>query len=235
MSHNLPSRPHGDIRVQRTRQRLRAAILELADRDGYEAITIGDIAALAEVNRATFYRHYEDKEDLAVDVLVQVAAETGRMAPILGGSAPVDLDSRIESGERLFEHFARHHRLYRPLLGYSRNRRFMMRVRGLLVPLVRARIDAATDGAWSPREWPPTSESSTPREAPMPPELVPVFAVELLLGVVAWWLERGVPYPPRLMASWFIQFLFPGYFGVVGLEHLLPGGPQTEGPPPHET
>jgi AcrR family transcriptional regulator len=40
--------------------------IELAAERGFDAITVGDIARRAGVNRATFYRHYQDKYDLAV-------------------------------------------------------------------------------------------------------------------------------------------------------------------------
>jgi AcrR family transcriptional regulator len=59
---------HGqtDPRVRRTHELLQEALIELAAERGFDAITVGDIARRAGVNRATFYRHYQDKYDLAV-------------------------------------------------------------------------------------------------------------------------------------------------------------------------
>jgi AcrR family transcriptional regulator len=45
---------------------LQEALIELAAERGFDAIAVGDIARRAGVNRATFYRHYQDKYDLAV-------------------------------------------------------------------------------------------------------------------------------------------------------------------------
>lgn len=215
MSRRQPAGRAGDLRVQRTRRDLRNALVRLADEQSFDAVTVGQIAALAMVNRASFYRHYEDKEDLAVDVLAQKLIELARAEPSQGPGASVDNDLRRESGTQLFTHFAQHRRLYQPLLGYPRNRRFMIRVRELLSTQINERI----------RSVDPIAD-----EARMPSEVVAAFTVESLLGVIAWWLDRGVPYPPQQMATWFTLFVDHGYFNVLGLDHLTPDRP-GERPP----
>ena len=50
-----------DPRVKRTRQLLQRALMELVQEKSVDSITVQDIAARAEVNRATFYAHFEDK------------------------------------------------------------------------------------------------------------------------------------------------------------------------------
>ena len=56
----------GDRRVQRTQQLLRAALLSLIEEKGFEALTVQDIIDRANVGRATFYAHSDNKEDLLV-------------------------------------------------------------------------------------------------------------------------------------------------------------------------
>ncbi len=53
-----------DPRVKRTRKLINQAFFDLMNEKGFQTITIQDIADRAEVNRATFYAHYEDKYDL---------------------------------------------------------------------------------------------------------------------------------------------------------------------------
>jgi AcrR family transcriptional regulator len=50
-----------DPRVKRTRQLLQQALNSLIQEQEFQSITVLDIAARAEVNRATFYAHFEDK------------------------------------------------------------------------------------------------------------------------------------------------------------------------------
>lgn len=53
-----------DRRIQRTRDLLQKALMDLMRQRGYEAITIQDIADRANVSRTTFYVHYTSKDDL---------------------------------------------------------------------------------------------------------------------------------------------------------------------------
>jgi AcrR family transcriptional regulator len=50
-----------DPRIRRTRQALQTALRDLMQRKGFEEISVQDITDLADVNRATFYDHYNDK------------------------------------------------------------------------------------------------------------------------------------------------------------------------------
>lgn len=53
-----------DPRVRRTRQLLEDALVSLLQEKPYSEITVKEIATRATVNRATFYAHFIDKEDL---------------------------------------------------------------------------------------------------------------------------------------------------------------------------
>ena len=93
-----------DRRIQRTRQSLRTALLELIKEKGYDAISIEEITERANVGRATFYLHYKDKEDLLLeDFLVSpwcLAVEwPEKIAPWLPRDA-WGIELGITSGER---------------------------------------------------------------------------------------------------------------------------------------
>jgi AcrR family transcriptional regulator len=91
-----------DRRVMRTRRQLRAALLELISEQGYDAVTVQDITDRANLGRATFYIHYQDKHDLFAQSLTelfdQLAAPTD--APVLA----------------VFQHISLHRELYRVVL-----------------------------------------------------------------------------------------------------------------------
>jgi AcrR family transcriptional regulator len=53
-----------DRRVQRTQQLLEAALLSLIKEKEFDAISVQEIIDRANVGRATFYAHYDNKEDL---------------------------------------------------------------------------------------------------------------------------------------------------------------------------
>ncbi|MFI5987068.1 TetR/AcrR family transcriptional regulator [Streptomyces sp. NPDC051555] len=68
-------RPVGDPRTARTRERLHAALLaECAERPLRE-ISVAMLVRRAGVARATFYLHYTDAQDLAVDACAETVRE----------------------------------------------------------------------------------------------------------------------------------------------------------------
>lgn len=56
-------------RQNRTRKHLKQAFIELIKEKGYHAVTVKDIVDKASYNRSTFYVHYQDKIELADDLL----------------------------------------------------------------------------------------------------------------------------------------------------------------------
>jgi AcrR family transcriptional regulator len=63
-----------DRRVQRTRELLKNALMQLIDEKGYDAITVQDVVERANVGRTTFYSHYESKDDLLLDHYTEFAS-----------------------------------------------------------------------------------------------------------------------------------------------------------------
>lgn len=53
-----------DRRIQRTRELLQKALVELISERNYDTITIQDIIDRANVGRTTFYKHYNSKDEL---------------------------------------------------------------------------------------------------------------------------------------------------------------------------
>src|SRR5512146_975070 len=67
-----------DRRVQRTRQALREALLSLMKEKNYNAITVEEITAHANLGRTTFYLHYQDKEALLLEKFADLIHELVR-------------------------------------------------------------------------------------------------------------------------------------------------------------
>jgi AcrR family transcriptional regulator len=78
----MRKRQNPDRRVQRTRQALMAAFIELVLTRGYEALTAGDISRKANVGRSTFYLHYASKEVMLAE---SMRNPSSKMAACVGG------------------------------------------------------------------------------------------------------------------------------------------------------
>jgi len=89
-----PAAPGGGLRERkkaRTRASLREHALRLFREQGYQATTVEQIAAAAEVSPSTFFRYFPTKEDLVLqdDMDVRMIAAFERQPPGLGAIAAV--------------------------------------------------------------------------------------------------------------------------------------------------
>ena len=76
-----------DGRVRYTKMRIRSAFYELLQKTEYEKITVTSICDLAEINRATFYKHYLDVPDLVDKLQDDAVNELGsRLSQAKGDS-----------------------------------------------------------------------------------------------------------------------------------------------------
>jgi len=61
-----------DRRVRKTKQQIRRAFVELVEEIGLNSITVSNLAEQADINRGTFYLHYENIEDLVDNLQVDI-------------------------------------------------------------------------------------------------------------------------------------------------------------------
>ena len=54
-----------DLRSIKTKKSIKESFIELVEIKGYNKVSVSDIVNKAQINRNTFYLHYQDKEDLA--------------------------------------------------------------------------------------------------------------------------------------------------------------------------
>ncbi len=86
-----PTQKRIDPRIQRTRQLLQQALVELVAEKGFQAITVQDITHRARINRATFYAHFVDKFDLLEYNMREMFREAVRQK--LADDAPFSLEN----------------------------------------------------------------------------------------------------------------------------------------------
>lgn len=84
--------PKVDRRVERTQRLLSEALLSLIRERGYEALSVQDIIDRANVGRATFYAHFDNKEDLLVSRLdgLRSTLQARQRQAVLSASRPED-------------------------------------------------------------------------------------------------------------------------------------------------
>ena len=157
-----------DTRKLRSRMALRAAMLELLAEKAFDQILITEIAQRAGVGYATFFRHYQTKDD----VLAEIAAD--QIRSLLEMSIPVTLRAGThESCRALCQYVHERRALWRPLLT------------GGAAASVRAEFVRQA------RQWAGDGRHARPG---VPVDLGTVCAAGSTIDALAWWLERGEAY-----------------------------------------
>jgi AcrR family transcriptional regulator len=194
-----------DRRVRRSRRLLADALLELIVEKGYEAVTVQEIADRADLNRATFYLHFDGKEDLLVagleerfDELVATMNQVAAGEPVWENPAHDLL---------LFRHVAENAAVYKALIGDRGLGWVMHRVIGYIAREVE-------------RELAQDVSLGMGVNAPLP--VIAHFTAGALFGLISWWLANDLPYSPEEMARIADRLCVHGVIGVLDKEAERP-------------
>ncbi len=195
-----------DLRVRRTHALLKKALLDLCEEKGFKAITIGDIAERAMVNRVTFYRHYRDKYELARavfdDAIEEMDREMGPTRHTLKQIKERELAGPPLPFAHFFEHIAANSRLYTLMMGSDGDPWFTAHMREHLASMAEKRFMAREKlRLASPRDLPPG----------MPRKVLVSIVSASMVGIISWWLEGGMKYSPAQVSTWTRHVLFKGF------------------------
>jgi AcrR family transcriptional regulator len=182
-----------DLRVRRTRKLLQKALLEAASEKGFAHVTVSDITERAMVNRATFYRHYEDKYAL----LTHYIEELSKMIESDEGETDLGIQPIQPQGTpppglvKLLRHIQSNADFYRVMLGRQGDPTFCAQTFRNYIEQGYRRILSGHA---------PQSDPSRP-----PIDLTVSYILQAGMGAIVWWLESAQPCTPEQMAVWLYQ------------------------------
>ena len=193
-----------DPRVRRTRQLLRKALIELLQDKGYYDVTVKDITERATLNRATFYLHYRDKEDLLAKGFEEIWAELTQQNPLpIVQDGTLALEGTKTTIWNDFEHLNENAEFYRVMLGTQGVPEFVHRMQDHVYKSTSARLRSVLGGL---------------PVRPVPVEIVLQFIASAYVGIMEWWLENDRPYTPEQMADFLVSLYSTSPFQAMGLE-----------------
>lgn len=178
-----------DKRAAKTRNALVEAMVELVREKGFDALKLGEILAAAGVGRSTFYGHYEGKDAFLV-------------------TSFVDMIARIEKAE--VEHFGMDAVALLPAASLLHH---VADYRDFAVKLAQSAAFDATMAAGEEklravalqrlsRKCPSMSAEARGRTA--------VFVASAFIGIVRWWIKRGVDGDWRELETQFTRMVDAG-------------------------
>lgn len=163
-----------DRRVQRTQQLLRKSLFSLIQEKGFEGLSVQDILDRANVGRATFYTHFDNKEDLLLsgfDALKKSLRELQREAR----SSRTSFDGQAFVFSRdLIAHVNEYRDLFKAMTGKQSGAVVQNVFRKLVIDLVRDDLKAMAKEI---------EERKATNDA------VVEFIAGGLMGILFWWLE----------------------------------------------
>jgi len=172
-----------DPRIKRTKKMFKEALISLIQ-ENYDKskLTVQTIADRAELNRATFYLHYHDIDDLMEQMIDEVLDELNKTM-----ESPTEENQSIKKEypaprARLIsflEHFYQNTGLYTVML---ENKDFRKRVFSILLEIITF---------WA------EYRIAKGRSFQVSNEII----ASSTLGIISWWLQEGTPYSPNYLAN----------------------------------
>lgn len=167
-----------DRRIRRTRHALRSALVDLVLEKGFRPLTVEEIIERADVARATFYAHYQDKEDLLVGIVRDLTNDRERVLPAVEQAQAegfTGLPVRY-----VFQHAEQEKPLYQIVLRGEGDGRALREFNAILCERVEHVFRQRAEHL-----------GAAPR---VPLDVIARAWTGELLGVLTWWLENDTGY-----------------------------------------
>lgn len=184
-----------DRRIRRTRRQLHSALHRLIKTHPYHTITVSHIVEEADISRATFYLHYDDKDQLLIGSLESLSQK------LIDSLQSEDLpDTSLENlANLIFAHVAQQRPLYQALQTSYTAAFVLQHQIAPLLDIVKNRLtsiapQAATDPLWLDR--------------------VAHQLIGMLYGQILWWLKQDPPPDVDEMARQFDDLTMTGLHDI---------------------
>ena len=171
-----------DRRVQRSRDALRGALMELMVELGWDAIEVQMLCERANVGRSTFYQHYPSKE-----ALLQASFSDLREGLMTGTATSAEADGDMPFLPGLLAHVHDAQAVFRALLGRRSGHYVQDRFKEMLIEL----FENAPSVSRPPR-WRQSARSH--------------YLAGALFELLVWWLGSKQPQGPTEIDALFRQW-----------------------------
>lgn len=197
-----------DARVIRTKEAIRHALMELIEEKGFEAITVKDITTKAEINRGTFYVHYDDKHDLMAECQTEIMQGMSQIAKQNLQNVMTKLSNDTKGPKpspaiTIFEYLNENKVMMKALLGPKGDISFQTGLRDFL---------------WKTLFEDKEHSFLKKENLLVPEEYLASYIASAHIGVIQQWLENGGKESPKEMAQILSSINIHGPFVAAGLK-----------------
>ena len=193
-----------DLRVKRTRKLISQAFFTLLRKKKFEKISIQEIADSAMINRATFYAHYADKQDLYDSLIDQfLASFTG----ILDEQNLVDGNNvHVKEIETVLNRFYEFVRDNPEIAQMITDRAHDQRLKNRFLEILSERYTELFEKL-EVRE----------KDVVVPNDFVISYISSILVGTLDWWVSTSTQMSAQDFAHLIIKLISNGHLTVLGV------------------
>ncbi|MHC5226705.1 TetR/AcrR family transcriptional regulator [Enterococcus sp. LJL99] len=194
-----------DLRIQRTNKMILEAFFKLVEEKGYDSVTIQDIADEAMINRATFYAHFKDKQDL-YEKIFDLAVEAF--------TSVLDLEQLV-IGRRIkvkqIEFI-----LTQIYINIHKNKKFFLTIMdGSSNELLRKKLASIIYEKYKDIF---LKLRITENDIEVPMDFIIEYMTSIFVGTLHWWITSDTDMAPNDLARLVIKLVGNGHLTVLGIE-----------------
>jgi len=167
-----------DLRIVKTHRQLWEAMVGLVVEKGYDRISVNAICTRAMINRSTFYRHFEDKQDLLLRKTDEILFE---MAESAKSPSQVVEETDYSEYTAFLKFIAGHREFFVVMLGPGGMQLFTDRIYSYLYDVTVDRLHQLPLRFDDP---------------PVPVELLCHYVAGAHLSLIRWWVVNDLPCTP---------------------------------------
>lgn len=194
-----------DLRTKRTRKMILEALINLVEEKGYERVTVSDIANQAMINRATFYAHFKDKQDV-YDYIFKEAVEQFMMvlAPAqLGRTNQLQLHAIEQIITHIFEKTQENRVFFKTVLNAHGNEQLRKQISQILRSTYANIFDQVEI-----RE----------KDFIVPIDFIIEYMSSTFMTSLHWWINQEISFSPKQMAQLIIKLVGSNHLKVLGIQ-----------------
>ncbi len=179
-----------DRRVIKSKQALKDALLNLMNKTEFKDITITDIVQTANLNRGTFYKHYEMKEHIFDEIIDDVLSDLieSYRDPYKGVEI-FELNKLLPSGIKLFDHVEKHKEFYILILQSNKLAGFQHKICAVLKELALKDL------------------FDSQMESSINPEINASYQAYAIFGMIVEWVSSEFKYSSNYMANQLFELI----------------------------
>ncbi|MFJ7830642.1 TetR/AcrR family transcriptional regulator [Peribacillus sp. NPDC046944] len=181
---------------RKTKQLIQTSFIHILEEKSFDSITVGDITKTAQINRGTFYLHYQDKFDLLDRIEQQLFEDLGNHIDEL--QSRYSSTHTFEKGQEqlaaaLFSSIKMHAPLLKIFLSNHGRTGFHLRFRDAFSEKVRVNLEK--------------NESFHASNLKVPMDYFLSFITSAFLGLIEQWVQNDLDKPPQEMTELYIDII----------------------------